>query len=306
MHRRTWLLLWVILPLTSEADVVDVPELGIRFADLANDLPRPQVVERPAGYEAQTHTHSGTTVLSAYRDEASVPADGNLTDSGYRAGLDARFGTNVKAAKKGAATSLAGHGSWTVSDAQRLGPGVVYTWLTYTIVDQHLYKLTVSSLSLTGQMPPEFETLVKAMAGIAFEPIVRSERPVPESTSTSSRKEMPRFVSAGGAGSYPAPSKRRNEQGPVDIEFSIDRQGQVQDLKQKYSASHDLGAAAEALLTDGVFRVPSDWEATGARNQRFTMEFQFALVERGASCPAPQTPPRIPGAEVVAICSQRP
>jgi len=182
---------------------------------------------------------------------------------------------------------------------------VVYTWLTYTIVDQHLYKFTVSSLSLTVQMPPEFEPLVKAMTGIAFEPIVRSERLVPESPSTSSRREMPRFVSGGGAGSYPAPSKRRNEQGPVDIQFSIDGQGHVQDLKQTYSASHNLGAAAEAFLTDGVFRVPPDWEATGARNQRFTMEFQFALVEGGARCPAPQTPPRIANAEVVAICSQR-
>ena len=47
---------------------------------------------------------------------------GRFCPSGYRASLDARFGTNVKAAKKGVATSLAGHASWTVSDAQRLGP----------------------------------------------------------------------------------------------------------------------------------------------------------------------------------------
>jgi hypothetical protein len=170
---------------------------------------------------------------------------------------------------------------------------MVYTWLTYAIVDQHLYKLMVSGLGPSGK-PHEFDSMVKAMSGITFEPIQRAAQPDLESASSSASASdhgnVPRFVSGGHGDFYPTTSKRRNEHGIVDVEFSIDGQGHVQQLKELFAASRDLGAAASAYLLDAVFRVPADWEATGSSNKRFVMEFQYFLAGPGATCPGKQTP----------------
>ena len=48
-----------------------------------------------------------------------------------------------------------------------------YTCLTYVIVDQHLYRLAVTADGAPGR-PPEFDTLVKALSGVSFEPVRRT------------------------------------------------------------------------------------------------------------------------------------
>jgi len=139
------------------------------------------------------------------------------------------------------------------------------------------------------------------MGGVTFEAIQREERT--GSTAPFAPGKLPRFV-PGQDLNYPMSAMRLNKQGPVDLEFSIDGQGHVQNLNEIYAPSSQFGAVAVTYLQGGVFKVPPDWESLGSR-ERFTIEFQFTLVPRGATCPAPQALPRIPNANVIRICSHQ-
>jgi hypothetical protein len=99
---------------------------------------------------------------------------------------------------------------------------------------------------------------------------------------------------------------RQREQGIVDLEFSIDGQGHVSEVKETFAVSRGLGDSAASQLRDGVFRVPPDWVQTGSDKLRFAIEYQFKLLGHGSHCPTPEAAPRITGAKVVAICSALP
>jgi hypothetical protein len=287
MHRRnrSCLALLFLWPLLSQADVAEVPELGVKFTDLPSGLPQFQVNGGPWGYEATTHL--GKTYLWVHRDDDPVPSGSDVNDSRYRATF-----LNAEHSKHSKATSLGGHPAWTVGEALHLGPITLYSWLTYVIVDQHLYNFKVSGSGPDGTA--DFDSLLKGVYSVAFEPIQRAEPAAPKGP------KVPRFV-FGGDDFYPTTSTRRGEQGMVGIEFSIDGKGRAQQLKELHAPSHDLAAAASAVLKEGVFRVPADWEVSGSHNQRFTMEVEFTLVELGTPCHSVQ-PAHTGTAAVVRIC----
>lgn len=290
----------LLLPLASHAASVDIPELGVELPDVPSGITTARAVERPDGYEWQTQL--GTSTLSIYREERPTPAGSNVSDRNYRATLDVKFHTPVKSQTTGSATAVGGQPAWTAVGSQRLGalPLVVSNWLTYVIVDDHLYRLAVSALAQGGR-PSEFDSLVKAVSGVSFGPIRRTQT----EPAASKAGDMPRFVSGGNQDFYPAKAKRLNEQGVVGVVFNIDGTGRVQRIKQLYADAPDLAAGAGDFLVDGVFRVPSNWEETAYDKQRFFMEFQFSIVAPGVACPQGKAP-RESSAKVVTICTRPP
>jgi hypothetical protein len=174
-----WIALLLLWPLTSRADEVDVPELGVRLTSLPSEAAKPQVTQQPAGYTLTAQV--GPALLSIYRDNDPAPAGSDVADPEYRAQLDARFAQSVDSKLQGAPTNLGGHSGWTVVDVRPGASGTtLYTCVTYVIVEQHLYRLTVSA-SGSPSRPAEFDSLVTAMSAVKFEPVQRSELPATQS-----------------------------------------------------------------------------------------------------------------------------
>jgi len=170
--RGPWPAVLLLWPLAGYASDVDIPELGIRLTMLPAAASKPQVEERPAGYQADTHL--GNALLSIYREDNPVPAGSDVAEPNYRAMLDARFGNVVESKTEGAPTAVGGHSAWTVVGARESrGSQTDYVCVTYVIVDEHLYRLTVTAQASAGR-PPEFDSLVKAMSGVAFEQVRRA------------------------------------------------------------------------------------------------------------------------------------
>jgi hypothetical protein len=165
-------------PRAGWADDVDVAELGIRLTALPSAASRPEVSEvtqRPTGYGAVTRL--GPAVLNIYREDDPVPVGSDVADPKFRTLLDYRFRGTVESKALGAPTQLGGHSAWTVVDAREGGSSehTHYTCLTYVIVDQHLYRLAVTADGNPGR-PSEFDALVKALSGVAFEQVQRPNR----------------------------------------------------------------------------------------------------------------------------------
>jgi TonB family protein len=298
---RTALALTFLFPLTLYAKDVDIPELGIKLTQLPDDAGAAQVRERPAGYEARLQLGTDT-FLAIYRQDDPV-APGNLSDPDYRNSLLAGLDASKKSKSKGGIASVGGHDAWILTNAEQLGPLplVTYSLSSYLVVDEHLYRIGINALG--AKRPPEFDVAVKALSSVSFEPVQRTV--VPEHLGPGG---IPRFVIGSDESFYPAEAISRGEQGVVDLEFSIDGRGHVQNLRQVYAAHRDLSTSATAFLENGVYRVPPDWEQSGSTQRRFTAEFQFKLAPRGAGsgCSSIQDdPPRIPDAVVFAICRAR-
>jgi len=177
------LLLW---PLMSLASDVDAPELGLRLTGLPSSAATTPVTEQPGGHALTTSV--GPAVLTVYREDRPAPAGSDVASPAYRATLDAKFEAfsgGVDSVTKGAPTSLGGRSAWTVVDARGASHsgGTLYVCVSYVIVDQHLYRLTVSATGHDGR-PPEFDALVKALSGISFSPVhPESETVAPQSAS---------------------------------------------------------------------------------------------------------------------------
>jgi hypothetical protein len=169
-----WLTVVMLVPLVSRADEVDVPELGVRLSALPAEAAPPQVAPQPGGYELTTH--AGVAALSIYREDTPAPEGSDVADPRYRITLDRKFKT-LESKAEGAPTQLAEHSAWTIVDAHAGAAGTtLYTCLTYVIVDQHLYRLTVTAESALGR-PADFDSLVVAMSGVKFEPVRRTGLP---------------------------------------------------------------------------------------------------------------------------------
>jgi outer membrane biosynthesis protein TonB len=137
------------------------------------------------------------------------------------------------------------------------------------------------------------------MSELTFAPIDRSAA---TAGAASGLLKMPAFHPDDRVDWYPAAAVNRSEQGVVDLEFNIDSKGHARDLQETYAASRTLGKSAQALLKSTAFRVKPDWEEKDYQKVRWNMEFQFWLGEPGRP---EDSPPRVPGAEVVAICRTR-
>jgi hypothetical protein len=170
--RGSWLALLFLWPLASHAAAVDIPELGIRLAMLPDAASKPQVEEQASGYQADIRL--GGAQLSIYRQDDPAPAGSDVAEPSYRAMLDDRFGKVVDSKTEGAPTAVGGHSAWTVVDAREShGAPTDYICVTYVIVDDHLYRMTVTAQSFAGR-PPEFDSLVRAMSSVAFEQVRRA------------------------------------------------------------------------------------------------------------------------------------
>jgi hypothetical protein len=165
-----WGMLW---PLVSGASEVEVPELGITLMSLPSSADKPQVVQGPAGEEASTR--DGAAVLRIYRDDAPVPAGSDVASPHYRALLDRKFQPTIESETQGAPTLVGGHSAWTVVDAHPVARSglTTYTCITYLIVDQHLYRLTITAQGASAR-PPEFDSLVTAISNVKFAPVARA------------------------------------------------------------------------------------------------------------------------------------
>jgi hypothetical protein len=164
-----WLAALLLWPLAGHADDIDIPELGVKLTTLPAEASKPEITSQPGGSTATTQL--GPAQLSIYRDAGSAPADSDVAAPAYRASLDARFGRVSDSKTQGAPTDIDGHSGWTVVTVRPdSSAGTTrYLCVTYVLVEQHLYRLTVSA-SGTPARPPEFDALVNALSGIRFEP----------------------------------------------------------------------------------------------------------------------------------------
>lgn len=217
---------------------------------MPSEIAVPQVIERPAGYDASINFGAGA-FLTIYRQEEPV-SRGSLLDAEYRKSLLTSVDAANDVRSEGKLVSISGHDAW-------------------MIIDAHVPQL----LQIHTAAP-------------------------------SNSDEMPRFVSGRFVSLYPAPSRRRGEQGAVDVEFSINGHGNVRDLKQIYAAHQGLAQEIPEYLAHGVFRVPPNWEQMGFDKRRFVMEFQFWVKSPGTTCPRTAGSPHVPGAMVVSICNALP
>ena len=187
MHKAAsaWLATLLVWPLASYADDLEVPEVGVRLTTLPSGAQKPQVTQQPEAREVTMQV--GDAVLSIYRETAPAPLGADVADPSYRALLDARFDKTLDSKSQGAPTNVGGHSGWTVVEARpsvtATSAATVYTCVTYVIVDQHLYRLTVSATSVAGR-PHEFDALVAALSGVKFEPAQQATLPASQSAAS--------------------------------------------------------------------------------------------------------------------------
>jgi hypothetical protein len=162
-----------LCPLTSLAKDVEVPELGVRLTTLPDAATAPAVIAQSGGYEATMRL--GPAALRIYRDDEQVPSGSDVAEPAYRAELDKKFDNGVESKDQGAPTAVGGHAAWTVVDTREEGPLTSYTCVTYLIVDQHVYRLLVSAAPAAVR-PPEFDTMVRVVSGLKFEPVRRAKQ----------------------------------------------------------------------------------------------------------------------------------
>lgn len=167
-----WPLLVLTWTLAAHADGADVPALGLRIASLPEGTSAPVISQVAGGDQMSVQLDKAT--LTIFRAGAPEPEGSDVANPAYRASLDARFNAQLDSKEQGAPTALGGHGAWTVVEARSGSESEAtrYACVTYVIVDQHLYRMTVHAAG--DPRPPEFDGLVKALSGITFEPLHRA------------------------------------------------------------------------------------------------------------------------------------
>jgi hypothetical protein len=289
-------------PIAGYADGIDIPGLGVHIAEVPDGPHTLEVAHRIDGYLATLRI--GKAALIIARVDAPVVSGSDIREASFRTAQRAEFYEKPEPAAREQATVVSGHDAWTIVSARRASGHLVnYRCVTYTVVDQHLYRLEAYA---TGQdaMPPEYEAAVHMMLELSFVPVDRSA--LSDSGGAAGLLEMPPVHHMrNNMDYYPAEAIRRGEEGVVGLEFSIDGSGHARDLLTNYYSSRMLVGAAQAALKSADFRVRPNWEANGYQKLSLTIEFQFGLEWPNRPCPN-SLPPRIPGAEVVSICTTVP
>ena len=300
MTRRIWvagLLLGFLFPIASPAGELTIPALGVRIPNLPENATPPQVTARLDGLMAVMQV--GTATLTIARIADPVPPGSDVTDPAYRAALEAYFGGREGTPPYERATTVGGHDAWTVASARRFGSydrRINYVSATYTIVDQHTYRIHATAHGV-DTMPPDYVTAVRMMANLAFETVDAAA--VEKLGAPAGLLQMPSFQPSSGD-FYPPTARRLNEQGIAGIEFSINGKGHAQDMRELYATAADLGKGAQALLASTRFKVPPDWAQKGYQSVRFSIEIQYVLVPPGGGFPE-QAPPRMQTDQVIVV-----
>src|SRR5580700_5764956 len=226
---------WPIVPRAAE---MAIPELGIHLVDMPVGVDKPEVKRRVDGCTATLHI--GTATLKIDRFDEAVPSGSDVKNDSFRAAQEppsAALHPHVR----GQATTINGHNAWTSTFAFRSGaPGskdVLYTSVTYALVDQHLYSFAAREVG-ADTPPSDFLAAVRAISDLTFAAVDRSA--MSDSEPPSGLIRMPYFDPSS-KDWYPAAAKRRGETGVVDLEFSIDGKGHARDVRQIYAATEELG-----------------------------------------------------------------
>ena len=77
--------------------------------------------------------------------------------------------------------------------------------------------------------------------------------------------------------SYPYRERYKHHTGYVLIEYSINDHGRATDLRVLESTSSPFSKAAQELLREIRYAVPSDWSSIGGPAQRYQLQFHFAI-----------------------------
>ena len=305
MNRSRDLNLWplLLLPLVCAGNELVIPQLAVKFNDLPPSTAKSEVLQRPTASEAITVI--GPVILSVRREDAEVPSGSSLSDPNYRAIVQSRFDKSLEPKAQGAMTAVGGHPGWSLIDAHQEAhsPSALYTYITYVIVDQHLYRLMVRAIG-RRQRPPEFDAAVKAISDITFEPPSQPADSRPRSGAAVTPIRLPPYAPVGDVGMVVG--LKQHGQVVVDLEFSIDGEGRAQGPKLLYAEPRQAGVLALVFLQNRIFGVPADWEESGSQSLRFTLELQFAIAPAGGSCEGPTSPPRTADTPVVQVCLQAP
>jgi len=290
----TAILLLPIWASATYANGIDIPELGAHIAQLPAAGGSIRVIRRNDGYLAIVPI--GQATLTIARLDEPLPAGSDIGNAAFRAAQRAEFYESPVPQTQEHPTTIDGHPAWTtLSAASGGGSAVSYSCITYTVVDEHLYRLLSSATSEEKKRPADFDATVRVMSELTFTPVNRSS--AQSSQPARGLLKMPKGT-VPSRDLYPASLVALGGQGIADIEYRIDGKGHVRDVRQTYRDSRLAGEAAEALLKNTTFPVNSRWETDGHQHLRFTTEVQFWFNR----CPQ-NWPPQTQGAEVLTICS---
>jgi hypothetical protein len=239
-------------PIVTRAAEMAMRELGIHLADMPAGVEKPEVKRRIDGYTATLHI--GTATLKIDRFDQAVPSGSDIKNDSFRTAQEPpSYALHPHA--RGQATTINGHDAWTSTFTIRSGgPGsrdLLYTSVTYALVDQHLYSFAAREVG-GDTPPPDFIAAVRAISDLTFSAVDRSAMSDSEPPSGLIRRP---YFDPSTKDWYPAAAKRRRETGVVDLEFSIDGRGKARDVQQIYAATEELGASSRSLLTDVTFHL---------------------------------------------------
>ena len=301
MNKPVFLLVAVFfaLPYACGAAEVNVPKMGIRLTGLPDTVTASKLHETFDAKSLALHIHEAS--LGILRLEDAAPAGASLADPAFRKQMQGVFDDDFGSRDQGEAASISGNPAWTWTHADHIGPAVQYAYVTYVIANEHLYRLRAHALGRdkpheVDARPADFIAIVNAIADIVFDPVTR-----PDSADTDARPKIPRMI-GNFIDLYPETAQERNERGVVDIEFNVDGNGHAVNVRQTYAAFPDLGNRIPTYLKRAVFKVPSNWEASGYATAVFNMEFQFGIAASPLAC-GDGIPARVPGADVVVVCT---
>jgi TonB family protein len=285
--------LTLLLPLNSLASEVEFPELGVAIRNLPDLAAKPRVVEVRQGHAGYANFSAST--ISVYRQDAVV-ASGDLNDPGYRRTLLTAVG-GLDEAEDGSLISIGSQLAWINLAVERASATPLVRKMTiYAVADQHLYRFLLTTNE--ARTPGEFDPILRAVRQTTSFAPVRRAMPSDGGANPHARA-LPRFADPDQFSGYPDVALRRREQGVVDVQFEIDREGHAQNVTELQAAYPELADGVSKMLQHLVFEVPRDWEKTGSDQRRFTVEVQFALVNRITDCPrGSQT--------VLVVCATRP
>jgi hypothetical protein len=280
-----------------------IAELGVILSYVPNGISVPKPFEVSEGFEAQLPL-GGTTKLSIARYEDPLRASRSVLDTAYQQELVSETKSRGVRVSDAQLTKIGGQDAWIVAGSRSGAGGRVgfYEVVATLVENRQLVRISASAMGLPDK-PKEFETAIRVLEGITFAPVDLSAVPVPASAAASP-ETVPKFLEGPNARLYyPDKAIARGHQGIIDLSFSIDKRGHVQNIVEDYAQYPELAENPIAFLADGRFKIPGDWIETGAQNKRFTMEFQYVMSAPGHySKGCEEKAPRVEHAQVVAVC----